>query len=54
MTAIQVSASAGAHRLALIERRLRRYHPSAQPRVRALAERHPRLADLALSFPPLR
>jgi hypothetical protein len=55
MTATQVSsrASAGAPRHALIERRLRRYAPAARARVRALAERHPRLADLALSFPPL-
>ena len=37
----------------MIERRLRRYSRAAQPRVRALAARHPRLADLALSFPPL-
>ena len=55
MTAKQVSlrASAGTPRHDLIERRLRRYSPAAQPRVRALAARHPRLADLALSFPPL-
>jgi hypothetical protein len=37
----------------LIERRLRKYSRAAQPRVRALAARHPRLADLALSFPSL-
>jgi hypothetical protein len=55
MTATHVSsrASAGAPGHALIERRLRRYSPAAQARVRALADRHPRLADLALSFPPL-
>src|SRR5262249_11967967 len=55
MTTNQVSlrASAGTHRHALIERRLRQYSRAAQPRVRALAEQHPRLADLALSFPPL-
>jgi len=46
-------ASAGAPRRVLIERRLRRYSGSMQQRVRAVAERHPRLADLALSFPPL-
>jgi hypothetical protein len=55
MTANPVSlrASAGGPRHVLIERRLRRYAPAAQARVRALAYRHPRLADLALSFPPL-
>jgi len=55
MTANQPSlrASAGPPRHVLIERRLRRFSPAAQPRVRALAARHPRLADLALSFPPL-
>jgi hypothetical protein len=55
MTANQASlrASAGAQRCSLIERRLRRYSCAAQPRVRALADRHPRLADLAVSFPPL-
>src|SRR5215471_19323922 len=55
MTATHVSsrAGAGAPRYALIERRLRRYSRAAQPRVRALADRHPRLADLAVSFPPL-
>jgi len=55
MSANQVSlrASAGAPGRVLIERRLRRYSGSTQQRVRAVAERHPRLADLALSFPPL-
>src|SRR5690242_8516372 len=55
MTANQTSlrASAGTPRHDLIERRLRGYSRAAQPRVRALAARHPRLADLALSFPPL-
>ncbi len=55
MTANQTSprAGAGAPRHALIERRLRRYARCAQERVRALAQRHPRLADLAASFPPL-
>ncbi|WP_194477690.1 PcfJ domain-containing protein [Bradyrhizobium sp. CCBAU 53338] len=37
----------------LLERRLRRYHPHVQGAVRALAMRHPRVADLALSFPAL-
>jgi hypothetical protein len=37
----------------LLESRLRRYHPSFQGKVRALAKRHPRLADLAASFPAL-
>jgi hypothetical protein len=46
-------ASAGAPRPPLIERRLRRYSPAAQARVRALARRDPRLADLAASFPAL-
>lgn len=36
-----------------VERRLARFQPLVQPRVRALADRHPRLADLALSFPAL-
>lgn len=55
MTANQTSprASAGAPRPPLIERRLRRFAPPAQAQVRALAQRHPRLADLAASFPPL-
>jgi len=55
MTVIPTSprAVAGAHRHALIERRLRRYSPVAQARVCAVARRHPRLADLAVSFPPL-
>ena len=37
----------------LLERRLRRYHPRFQGAVRTLALRHPRLADLAASFPAL-
>jgi hypothetical protein len=37
----------------LLERRLRRYHPQVQGAVRALAMRHPRVADLAASFPAL-
>jgi hypothetical protein len=35
------------------ESRLRRYAPLLQPRVRALASHHERLADLAVSFPAL-
>jgi hypothetical protein len=37
----------------LIERRLRRYAPPLQAAVRAVANRHPRIADLAVSFPAL-
>jgi hypothetical protein len=36
-----------------LERRLRRYSPRAREPVRALANRHPRIADLAASFPAL-
>lgn len=36
-----------------VERKLRRYRPELQHKVRALAGRHSRLADLALSFPAL-
>jgi hypothetical protein len=43
----------GAGRSDLLERRLRRYHPRFQGAVRALAMRHPRIADLAASFPAL-
>jgi len=46
-------AGADATHDSLIERRLRRYSPRAQELVRALAERHPRVADLAVSFPVL-
>ncbi len=46
-------ASADEHRDALTERRLRRYSPGAQELVRAVARRHPRVADLAVSFPAL-
>ena len=42
-----------ATRSALLERQLRRYHPHVQGRIRALAVRHTRLADLAASFPAL-
>jgi hypothetical protein len=44
---------ADARRDSLIERRLRRYSPRAQAPVCALAARHPRVADLAISFPAL-
>jgi hypothetical protein len=37
----------------LLERQLQRYRPPFQAAVRALATRHPRVADLALSFPTL-
>jgi hypothetical protein len=36
-----------------LEHQLRRFRAEVQPRVRALAARHPRLADLAVSFPAL-
>lgn len=36
-----------------LERQLRRFRAEVQPRVRALAARHPQLADLATSFPAL-
>lgn len=37
----------------LVERRLRRFQPRLQGKVRALAIRHSRIADLAVSFPAL-
>lgn len=37
----------------LLERRLNRFQPRFRSRVRALADRHPRLKDLAASFPAL-
>jgi len=37
----------------LLERRLAQFQPRFRPRVLALAARHPRLKDLALSFPAL-
>jgi hypothetical protein len=40
-------------RAAAIEKRLRRYAKAHQPRLRAMCERHPALADLALTFPAL-
>lgn len=47
-------ASASDHaRADLLERRLNRFQPRFRQRVRALAERHPRLKDLAASFPAL-
>jgi hypothetical protein len=42
-----------AARTELLERQLRRYHPRSEGAVRALAMRHPRIADLAVSFPAL-
>src|SRR6185437_4013219 len=54
MTSILLPASrVEAGRTGLPERRLRRFHPRFQGRVRLLAERHPRIADLAVSFPAL-
>ena len=54
MTSILLPA---AHREAarsdLLASRLRRYHPRFQGAVRALAMRHPRIGDLAASFPAL-
>jgi hypothetical protein len=43
----------GAARLHLLNRQFRRYCPQFQGAVRALAARHSRVADLALSFPML-
>jgi hypothetical protein len=40
-------------RTELLERQLRRYHPRFACAVRALAMRHSRIADLAVSFPSL-
>ena len=42
-----------AERSALLERQLRRYQPHVQGKVRALALRHARIADVAASFPAL-
>ena len=50
------AARARAHPVAradTVERRLRRYCAPVTAQVRALAGRHPRLADLAISFPAL-
>lgn len=38
---------------ARVERRLRRFSPRARAAVHAAADRHPRVADLAISFPSL-
>src|SRR5262245_62246863 len=43
----------GAAHSDLVERRLHRYCPRFQGAVRALAMRHSRIADLAVSFPAL-
>src|SRR3954466_6545395 len=40
-------------RVDVVERRLRRYYAPVNAQVRALAGRHSRLADLAVSFPAL-
>jgi hypothetical protein len=53
---LHADARASAQELARserLERRLAKYQPPYGARVRALAEQHPRLADLALSFPAL-
>lgn len=42
-----------AARAPLVARRLARFHPNYRSRVAALASRHSRLADLAVSFPAL-
>jgi hypothetical protein len=49
----RLAASEQARRGTLMERRLRRFSPSAQPLVHAIAARHPRVADLAVTFPAL-
>ncbi|MBP6013602.1 MAG: PcfJ domain-containing protein [Alphaproteobacteria bacterium] len=56
MAPLHADARAGARVVArsrLVERRLARFQPQVQARVRAVAALHPRLADLALSFPAL-
>ena len=54
MTLILLPASrVESGRTDLLERRLRRFHPRFQGRVRLLAARHPHIADLAISFPAL-
>lgn len=56
LSPLHADARANAHeaaRVTQLERRLARFQPLVQPRVRALAERHTRLKDLALSFPAL-
>jgi hypothetical protein len=47
----EARARTAAPRLARIERQLARFRAGVQPRVRALAARHPWIADLAVSFP---
>ena len=49
----RVNACADETRHALTERRLRQYAPAVQGAVRDIAYRHPRVADLAVSFPAL-
>jgi hypothetical protein len=54
--ALHADARAGAReaaRLEHLERRLARFQPRLRSRVRTLAQRHPRLMDLASSFPAL-
>jgi len=54
MTSILLPAPRGeAARSDLLERQLRRYHLRFQGAVRLLAMRHPRIGDLAASFPAL-
>lgn len=54
MNSIPMPAPLGAPaRARLLECQLRRYHPRFQGTVRALAVRHMRIADLAVSFPAL-
>lgn len=50
---LKLAPDRGDRRCDLLESRLRRYHPRFQGAVRALAVRHPRIADLAASFPAL-
>jgi hypothetical protein len=49
----RATAAPGDARPPLVDRRLARFSPRLQPAVRALAARHTRLADLAVSFPAL-
>lgn len=53
MTSNLLRAPRRATRSDVLERRLRRYHPRFQAKVRALATRHSRIGDLAASFPAL-
>jgi hypothetical protein len=52
-SSILLTSRREAGRADLLERRLRRFHPRFQGAVRALADRHTRIADLATSFPAL-